>query len=75
MSGSVGASGEQSSEATRLRIPRVLVGRLAVYARGSTLARAPIRLAPPIDVDVMAERGQCRLRHLARQFCYPLKFR
>ena len=28
-----------------------------------------------IDVDVMGERRQCRLGHLARQFRYSLEFR
>ena len=58
-----------------LQIPRVLLGRLPVYASGSVLARASIRFAQPVDVDVMGKRRQCRLRHLARQFCYPLEFR
>jgi hypothetical protein len=58
-----------------MQVPRVLVGCLAVYASGSVLARATIRLAQPVDVDVIGKRGQCRLRHLARQFCYSLKFR
>jgi len=65
---------EQGAEVF-IKIPRVLVGCLPVYASGSVLARAPIRLAQPVDVDVMGERRQCRLRHLARQFRYPLKFR
>jgi hypothetical protein len=58
-----------------IEIPRVLVGCLPVDARGSVLARASIRLTQPVDVDVMGERCQCRLRHLVRQFCYALKFR
>src|SRR5271169_2251560 len=51
-----------------LQIARVLLGRLPVHASGAVLARASIRLTQPVDVDVMGERRQCRLRHLARQF-------
>src|SRR5215831_1227932 len=58
-----------------LQIARVLLGHLPVHAGGAVLARASIRLVQPVDVDVMGERCQCRLRHLARQFRYPLEFR
>jgi hypothetical protein len=58
-----------------LQVARILVGGLPVHASSSILARAAICLAQPVDVDVMGERRQCRLRHLARQFRYPLEFR
>src|SRR6267143_2956971 len=56
-----------------LQLPRILVGRLPVHPGSSALARAPIRFTQPIAVDVMGERRQCHLWHLARQLCYPLK--
>jgi hypothetical protein len=58
-----------------IQIPRVLVSCLPVYASGSVLTRASIRFAQPVDVDVMGERRQCRLRHFARLLCYSLEFR
>jgi hypothetical protein len=48
---------------------------LPIHAGGAILARAPIRFAQPVDIDVMGKRRQCRLRHLARQLCYLLEFR
>jgi hypothetical protein len=56
-------------------LARILVGRLPVHAGGSVLARVPIRLVQPVDIDVVGKRRQCRLRHLARQLCYLLEFR
>src|SRR5215472_7836543 len=58
-----------------LQVARIILGRLSVHAGGSVLARAPIRLAQPVDIDVLSKRRQCHLRHLARQLRYPLEFR
>ena len=55
--------------------PLAMLTLTSVHASDAVLARASIRLAQPVDVDVMGERRQCRLGHLARQFRYPLEFR
>src|SRR5208337_1692990 len=34
---------------------RVFLGRLSVDPSGAVLARAPVRLAQPVDVDVMSQ--------------------
>jgi hypothetical protein len=36
-----------------IQVPRILFGCLPVYASGSVLARALIRLAQPVSVDVV----------------------
>jgi hypothetical protein len=53
----------------------LLVGCLPVYASGSVLARASIRLAQPIDVDMMASvvNAACGIPHAS--FAIPLEVR
>jgi len=54
---------------------RVLLRGLPVDARCSILARAAVRLAQPLHVDVMRQRGQRHASLLLRQLCYPFEFR
>ena len=55
-----------------LQVRCVLLRRLSVHARGPVLARAPVRLAQPVDVDVVGQRRERHLRRLPRQRRYPL---
>ena len=54
---------------------RILLSRLSVDAYGTVLAGAPIRFEEQVEVDVVGQRRECRLRHLPRQLRYPLQFR
>ena len=58
-----------------LQVRRVVRRRLSVHPHGPVLARAPVRLEQPVDVDVVGERRERRLRRLPRQFRYPLSSR
>ena len=48
---------------------------LPVHARRAVLARAPVRLAQPVDVDVMGERRERHVGRFPRQLRYPFEFR
>jgi hypothetical protein len=48
---------------------------LSVDAHRTVLARAPVRLFQPLDVDVMRERPQRDVRHLSCHLRYPSLFR
>jgi len=49
--------------------------RLSVHPDSPVLARAPERFYHPVDVDVVGERRERRLRRLPRQLRYPLSSR
>ena len=55
-----------------LQVPLVVRGRLAVHARRSILARPPVGLAQPRQVEMLVQGGQRLPGHLFRQLCYPL---
>ena len=65
---------EQPSEVA-LEIGRVFVRALSVDAPCPVLARTPMRLAHPVDVDVMSQRRQRRVCKLLRQVRYLLESR
>jgi hypothetical protein len=44
-------------------------------AHGPVLAGASIRFEEQVEVDVVGQRRECRLRHLLRQLRYPLQSR
>ena len=58
-----------------LQMRRVLLRGLSVHARRAVLARAPVRLAQPVDVDVVRERRERHVGRFPRQLRYPFEFR
>jgi len=50
----------------------VVRGCLSVHAHGPVLARAPVGLVEPRQVEVVVQGGECLLRSLPREFSYPL---
>ena len=55
-----------------LQVRLVVRGRLSVHAHRSVLARPPVGLAQPGQVEVVVQGSESHLRHLLRQLCYPL---
>jgi hypothetical protein len=55
-----------------LQVLCIVLRRLSVHSHGPVLASESIRLFHPVDVDMVGERRQRRLRRLPRQFRYPL---
>jgi hypothetical protein len=58
-----------------LQMRRVLGRGLSIDARRPVFARARVRLAKPVDVDVMGKRGQRHLGRFSRQRRYPIESR
>src|SRR6185437_15140463 len=58
-----------------LQVRRVLLRGLPIHARRAVLARAPVRLLQPVDVDVVGERCERHAGRLPRPRCYPFEFR
>ena len=54
-----------------LQVFLVVRRRLAVHAHRAILARPPISLSQPCQIEVLVQGGQSLLRHLFRQLCYP----
>ena len=71
----IGARAAEKRLEILLQMLCVLRRRLPVDSRGTVLARASIRLAQPVDVDVMCQRRERLVRQLLRQFRYPFDFR
>ena len=60
-----GLGAVQQRPEVALQVRRVVRRGLSVHARGPVLARAPVRLVQPVDVDVVGQRRERHLRRLA----------
>jgi hypothetical protein len=58
-----------------LQMTRVLGPGLSVDPRRAVLARASVGFAKPVDVDVMSQRRERKLRRCLRQRRYSIEFR
>jgi EAL domain-containing protein (putative c-di-GMP-specific phosphodiesterase class I) len=58
-----------------LQILRVLIRGLTVHSHGSVFAHTSVRLAHPIDIDMVRERLQTDSGLALRQLRYPFEFR
>jgi hypothetical protein len=65
---------EQRAEVL-LQIRFVLGCRLTIHSHRTIFAGASEGLVEPLDVHVMQQGPELRLRHLPRQFRYPIEFR
>src|SRR3990167_376080 len=54
-----------------LQVFLVVRRRLAVHSHRAVLARPPISLTQPCQIEVLVQGSQSLLRHLLRQLCYP----
>jgi hypothetical protein len=57
------------------QVRRILLSALPVYAASTVFASALVRLAQPIDVDVVGEIAKRHAGRFLRQFRYSLEFR
>ena len=70
-----GLGSVQQRPEVALQVRRVVLAALSVHAHRPVLARTPVSLTEPVDVDEVSQGRESHLRALPSEFRYPLLFR